>query len=355
MCQVHRPTEVALSETAVQAVAAPLAISHNRHMTAIVNMDDTSIDAAVPWHYGDPFRETRALAEGRGRIDLSHRGVITLTGPERLTWLHTITTQHFTELAGSTQALVLSPHGHVEHDLHVVDDGETTWISVEPGTQAGLLDYFNKMKFMTRVEIADRSDDIAVVGAGGFVESEFPVWHSSSVYAKPSDVIDPYVPQRPAHYEVSEIFAPREKLEDVLAESDPVGTWAWEAHRICAGVPRHQFETDHKTIPHEVGLIGSAVHLNKGCYRGQETVARVYNLGKPPRRLVQLFIDGSTNDLPVVGSEVTLDGRVVGTLTSVTQHFENGPLGLAVIKRNVPMDAVLHIGEVSASQQPIVV
>lgn len=330
-------------------------MSHNRDVTAIVNMDDTSIDAAVPWHYGDPFRETRALADGRGRVDLSHRGVITLTGPERLTWLHSITSQHFTELAGSTEALVLSPNGHIEHVMHVFDDGETTWMSVEPGTQAGLLDYFNKMKFMTRVDIADRTEDIAIVGAAGRVTSEFPVWHSPVVYAKPSMTTDPYVPVRPSDFEVSEIFVPREHLSTVMAESEPVGTWAWEAHRINAGVARHLFETDHKTIPHEVGLIGSAVHLNKGCYRGQETVARVFNLGKPPRRLVQLYIDGSTNDLPVIGTEVLLDGRPIGTLTSVTQHFENGPLGLALIKRSVPMDAVLEVGGVSASQTPIVV
>lgn len=323
-------------------------------MTAIVNMDESSIDADVPWHYGDPFRETRTLAEGRGRVDLSHRGVITLTGPERLTWLHTITTQHFLELAGSTQALVLSPNGHIEHDMHVVDDGECTWISVEPGTQGELLGYLNKMKFMTQVDIQDRTNEIAIVGGAGFIESEFPVWHSPIVFAKPSNVTDPYVPTRPAHFEVSEIFVPREQLNQVLEASDQVGTWAWEAHRINAGVPRHLFETDHRTIPHEVGLISSAVHLNKGCYRGQETVARVYNLGKPPRRLVQLFIDGSTNDLPSVGDEVTLDGRAVGHLTSVAQHFENGPIGLALIKRNVPVDAVLHVGQVSASQNPIV-
>ena len=147
---------------------------------------------------------------------------------------------------------------------------------------------------------------------------------------------------------------PRAELAEVLAQDVPVGIWAWEAHRIRAGVPRLNFETDHKTIPHELGLIASSVHLNKGCYRGQETVARVYNLGKPPRRIVQLELDGSTNELPLIGDAVLWDGKAVGRVTSVTQDYESGPLALAVIKRSVPTDVVLTAGTVSASQTVIV-
>ena len=146
----------------------------------------------------------------------------------------------------------------------------------------------------------------------------------------------------------------RELLDDELTQ-DRVGTWAWEAHRIRAGVARFGFETDHRTIPHELGLITPAVHLQKGCYRGQETVARVYNLGKPPRRLVQLLIDGSTNEVPALGTPIFADGVEVGRLTSITQDYESGPLGLAVVKRNVPLDATLLVGDVAAAQTPIVV
>ena len=160
--------------------------------------------------------------------------------------------------------------------------------------------------------------------------------------------------QRPADWKVSELFVPQNELAEVMAQDAPVGTWAWEAHRIRAGVPRLNFETDHKTIPHELGLIASSVHLNKGCYRGQETVARVYNLGKPPRRIVQLELDGSTNELPVLGDLVLWDGKEVGRVTSVTQDYESGPLALAVIKRSVPTDVVLTAGTVSASQTVIV-
>jgi folate-binding protein YgfZ len=324
-------------------------------MTAIPHMDDTSIDASVPWHFGEPFKEQRELVAGRGRVDLSHRGVVTVTGADRKSWMHSITTQDFESPVAHLTSLILSPHGHIEHDIHVAEHDETIWISCEPGTVNDLINYLESMKFMLRVEVKDVSEDVAIVGAPGWIESDVhPVWHSSEAFVNGSSASDKYVATRPADWKVSELFVPRTEIEEVLNQETRVGTWAWEAHRIRAGVPRLNFETDHKTIPHEVGLIGSSVHLNKGCYRGQETVARVYNLGKPPRRIVQLELDGSTNDLPAIGDAVLLDGKEVGRVTSVTQDYESGPLALAVIKRSVPTDAVLTAGTVAASQTVIV-
>jgi len=323
-------------------------------MTAIPMMDDKSIDANVPWHYGDPFKEQRALLAGTGRVDLSHREIIRVAGPERNVWLHALLTQHLLEPFTSSQALSLSPNGHIEHDLHLVDDGAATWVILESGNAETLLPYLKKMKFRADVEIEDVTDSYAVVGAPGWVESVYPVWHSPAAYLATADSIVAYVPSRPASWQVSEIIVPRELLDQELSV-ERVGTWAWEAHRIRAGVPRFGFETDARTIAHELGLITPAVHLQKGCYRGQETVAKVYNLGKPPRRLVQLQIDGSTNELPALGTVIFSDGVEVGRLTSITQDYESGPLGLAVIKRNVPLDATLLVGDIAAAQTPIVV
>ncbi|MEI6109670.1 MAG: folate-binding protein [Actinomycetes bacterium] len=323
-------------------------------MTAIPHMDDASIDSGVPWHYGEPFKEQRTLVAGNGRVDLSHHGVVTVTGADRRSWLHSLTTQDFESPSTTLSSLILSPHGHIEHDLHVVDDEETTWISVEPGTAPDLVKYLDSMRFMMRVEVTDVSDQYAVIGAPGWIESsDFPVWHSPSAFLT-STPADKYIATRPADWQVSEIIVPRDRVSEVMQGHELVGTWAWEAHRIRGGVPRLNFETDHKTIPHEIGLISSSVHLNKGCYRGQETVARVYNLGKPPRRIVQLMLDGSTNDTPIVGDLVSWDGKEVGRVTSVTQDYESGPLALAVIKRSVPTDAVLTAGTVAASQTAIV-
>ncbi|MFD0278366.1 YgfZ/GcvT domain-containing protein [Kitasatospora sp. NPDC127111] len=301
-------------------------------------------DEGVAAHYGDIFREQRSLARGTGFVDLSHRGVITVTGEDRLTWLHLLLTQHVSALPPqqATEALVLSPHGHVEHALYLVDDGTTTWAHVEPGTQRALVGYLESMKFFYRVEVADATADYAVVHlpAG----STAPVDGAAAVRELPYG---------------RDLFLPRAELATLTGAYGPAaGIWAYEALRIEAHRPRLGFETDHRTIPHEVDWLATAVHLQKGCYRGQETVARVHNLGRPPRRLVFLHLDGTEEVLPPHGTEVRLasdpDGRALGVVTSSARHHELGPIALAVVKRNVPVDAVLLAGTVPGTQDVIV-
>ncbi|MBA3743811.1 folate-binding protein YgfZ [Sporichthya sp.] len=302
-------------------------------------------DEGVAAHYGDPYREQRALAEGRASVDLSHRPVIRVSGSDRLSWLHSLTTQHLTDLAPRTpvQALVLSPHGHIEHDLHLVDDGQTAWITVEPGTATDLVAFLDKMRFMLRVEVADVSAEWAgvwVPAGGADVPGKEHAWRH------------PRTAEELGEYAGREVLVPRARLADALG---PVaGVWAHEALRIAAHVPRHGFETDHRTIPHELGLLAPAVHLNKGCYRGQETVARVHNLGRPPRRMVFLHLDGSMLDLPGHGAEITLEGRAVGYVGSAAWHYELGPIGLGIIKRNTANDATLLAGGVPAAVEVVV-
>ncbi|MYT72305.1 MULTISPECIES: folate-binding protein YgfZ [unclassified Streptomyces] len=303
------------------------------------------VDEGVAAHYGDLFREQRSLADGSGVVDLSHRGVIAVTGDDRLSWLHLLLTQHVSDLpAGrATEALILSANGHVEHALYLVDDGTTTWAHVEPGTQEALLAYLESMKFFYRVEVADRTAEFAVVHlpAGSLA----PVPDGAAV-------------RETAHGR--DLFLPRADLESYAAEHGPaVGLLAYEALRVEQHRPRLGFETDHRTIPHELGWIGSAVHLQKGCYRGQETVARVQNLGKPPRRLVFLHLDGSEVHLPAHGAEVRLaadgtEGRKIGFVTTSVRHHELGPIALALVKRNVPVDAPL-LAETTAAAQEVVV
>lgn len=324
-----------------------------------------SHDEGVPWHYGDPLGEQRLLLRGEGWVDLSHRGVITVTGPDRLTWLHDLTTQHVRDLpaGGSALALVLSPHGHVEHELHLADDGATTWITVEPGTSEALTAYLDRMRFMLRVEVADVSTAYAVVAEPvAAPHATLPTYVIPQVFGERS-AHDPaslrYVPERPDVWVGREVVVPRDELEAYVAGRPGAGTWAWEALRVAAAVPRMGFETDHRTIPQEVGWVPAAVHLDKGCYRGQETVARVHNLGRPPRRLVQLHLDGSAARTPVVGDPVLHAGRSVGTLTSVAVHADLGPVGLAVVKRSVPVDDDLVVGPeehggVAAAQEIVV-
>jgi folate-binding protein YgfZ len=320
-----------------------------------------SPDSGVPWHFGDPHAEQKLLVRGEGWVDLSHRGVVTVTGPDRLSWLHSLTTQHVEHLAPGMSALdlILSPHGHVEHELHLTDDGETTWISVEPGTAPVLVAYLDRMRFLLRVEVADRTHDTAVVGEPvPHAHPDLPTYVLPEVYGvlvAPDAASQRYVPLRPDVWVGREVMVPRERLSDYVEGRRGAGTWAWEALRVAAGVPRLGFETDHRTIPQEVGWVPAAVHLDKGCYRGQETVARVHNLGRPPRRLVQLHLDGSAPHHPVHGDPVTYDGRDVGRVTSVALHHELGPVALAVVKRSLPVDVEVVVGSDVAATQEVVV
>jgi folate-binding protein YgfZ len=130
----------------------------------------------------------------------------------------------------------------------------------------------------------------------------------------------------------------RERLHN--AGLRPAGVWAFEAHRVAALRPRLGVDTDERTIPHEVGWIGTAVHLDKGCYRGQETVARVHNLGRPPRMLVLAHLDGSDRR-PMTGVPVLANGRSVGRLGTVVDHVDLGPIALALVKRGLTADTPL--------------
>jgi folate-binding protein YgfZ len=294
---------------------------------------DTAPDPGVPWHFGDPHSEQRRLAQGEGIVDCSNRGVVTVSGLDRLSWLHSLTSQHVEHLGvgESALALILSPHGHVEHELHLVDDGAITWIIAQPGTSAELTRYLESMRFMLRVDVADVSDAFAVVWE--------PVAEADP--ASPTWVVpEPFASRG---YRGREVIIPRELLASRLEGAVPAGSWALEALRVEAAMPRLGQETDHRTIPHEVGWIPSAVHLQKGCYRGQETVARVQNLGKPPRRLVLLHLDGSDEVTIAHGDPVWWGDREIGWVGSFARHYELGPIALAVVKRNVPVDAELVV------------
>ena len=305
-----------------------------------VAMPYAGIDEELAWHYGDPFAEQRLLASGGGTVDVSNRGVITISGPDRLTFLNSLTTQAVDRLGAGHSALTLdlSPNGFILHELHLVDDGETAWVMCEPTATETLVTYFNRMKFRSQIEVADVTTEWAVLFQPvGEVHHDFLTWVS---------------PQTD-RWSVREILVPRADAAAIVAAA-PVGVWALNAFRVAAGVARQGFETDHHTIPHELGWIGSAVHLNKGCYRGQETVSKVARMGKPPRRLTLLHLDGTVDELPQPGAEVSVDGTVVGFLGTAAQHYELGPIALAVIKRNVDSAATVIVAGMNAHQEALV-
>ena len=303
------------------------------------------IDAGVAAHYGSLYGEQRVLDEGDGFVDLSHRDVLRIEGPDRLTWLHNLTSQHFAALAPKawTGALVLSPQGHVEHAFYGYDDGEAFVAHTEPGQAAGLIEFLERMKFMTRVEVSDVTADLAVTW-----RPRAPLVEVRGAQATSLETphVNPY-----AQYEL----VPRDQLTAYADAAGPAcGFWAFEALRIARGEPRLGLDTDHRTIPNEAGWIPSAVHLDKGCYRGQETVARVHTLGRPPRRLTLLHLDGSENRLPVRGTDVLLGEKAIGFVGTSARHHELGPIALAMIKRNVALDAQLVTDGLPAAQEVLV-
>jgi tRNA-modifying protein YgfZ len=303
------------------------------------------MDAGVASHYGDPYAEQRALVSGWGVVDRSNRDVVRISGPDRLSWLHNLTTQHVEQLApgASAEALVLSPQGHVQHHLTLTDDGVSVWIHVEPGTAPALLEFLTSMRFMLRVEPQDVSADYAVLTVlGPDLPKDLAATGLRLDTGLGADLIGPRA-------DLAARVAGLRSAGGALA-----GLWAYEALRIAAGRPRFGLDTDHRTIPHEVGWIETAVHLSKGCYRGQETVARVHNLGHPPRRLVLLHLDGSEDRLPAHGDEVRLDSASVGFTGSAARHYELGPIALALVKRTTPVTATLQVDGIAAAQEVIV-
>ncbi|OJZ65009.1 folate-binding protein YgfZ [Mycobacterium paraffinicum] len=318
---------------------------------------DPGPDAGAIWHYGDPLGEQRAAETGAVVVDRSHRAVLTLTGGDRQKWLHSISTQHVSDLpeGASTENLSLDGQGRIEdHWIQTELDG-TTYLDTEPWRGEPLLDYLRKMVFWSDVKPA--AADMAVLSLLGPRLADRAVLDALGLDTLPAELTAVPVAGggfvrrmtgTPAGQIELDLLVPREESAGwqqrlMQAGLRPAGVWAYEAHRVAALRPRLGVDTDERTIPHEVGWIDAAVHLDKGCYRGQETVARVHNLGKPPRMLVLLHLDGSV-ERPSTGDPVLAGGRTVGRLGTVVDHVDLGPVALALLKRGVPADTELATG-----------
>jgi len=289
-------------------------------------------DKGAVWHFGEPVKEQRALEAGNAWADLSHLNIVAVTGEDRLKWLHDLTTQFVSDLQPAVwmPSMILDAQGHVEFQFNLVDDGTSTYLVLDPGYVEKLVEYLTKMKFMLRVDVRDATAEYVVLRAPGVAD----------------EIGGPFA------------LVPRNEVEQMKETfggvATQVGTWALDAERVAKGRPRIGFETDHKSIPNELGVLNTAVHMKKGCYRGQETVAKIFNLGNPPRRLVMLHLDGSDVGFPATGTKVENDGVVVGFVGTVARHHELGTIALAIVKRNTPTDATLTIDGIPANQEVIV-
>ncbi len=299
----------------------------------------------------NPFAQQKALVAGHSYVPLTDRAVLCLRGTDRISWLDSLTSQHV--LPGvSTQTLILDPHGHIEYDLHVVDSADTTWLIVLADSAEALQKYLDGMRFLMDVHVERAEEQVFWVPRREVV-ADHPTWLIPAEFAGLGSTESgtdrggsaaKYVPQRPGTFVGAEVIGWH-------PDEAPASQWAYDALRIAAGVPQVGVDTDSKTLPHEMGMIGPAVHLAKGCYRGQETVARLHNMGRPPRRLILAHFDGA---LPDPGVEIVRGERVVGRVGSVAHHYELGPIGLALLKRSIPIDEQLSAGGIALSQEQIV-
>ncbi|MCL3778683.1 MULTISPECIES: folate-binding protein [unclassified Actinomyces] len=326
---------------------------------------DGDLDARVPAHHGSPLREQALLAEGAAVTALA-RDVVTVTGPDRLTWITTLGSQDLRALTpgdGGAETLLLDAQGRITHALAALDDGQVLWLVTEAGRGPALAGFLDSMRFMLRVEVAPREDVHALGAMGeGLDRLAGAARDQGALLGRWRDpwpgVVDGGTaydvglgsPQRPFRhpgegYTAGLVLVGEEQAGAVVGASGlrPAGSLAWEALRVEAGRPRWGREADERAIPHELDWLRTAVHLTKGCYPGQETIARTLNLGRPPRRLTILQLDGLSGRAPLPGAAVRMGERQVGTVTSVVRHHEAGPMALALLRRATPLTQPLTV------------
>ena len=315
-------------------------------------------------HYGEPMREQRHLTAGDAVVLLGDRSIIEVAGPERLSWLDSFTSQATTRLAPgeSTELLILDPQGHVEHAAGIIDDGASAWLIVDASDADALVAWLKRMVFRAQVTLEPRPERVLLgFFAGGAVETALAgalVWADPWEHVQPGGHQYAHVADHPsAGYAWRAAIMEADAVASLADSVEAAGLLAAEALRVAAWRPRWASEVDERSLPHETDWIRSAVHLNKGCYRGQETVAKVHNLGHPPRRLAALHLDGSDDVLPAPGSPVFSGDAEVGRVTSVARHHEDGPIALAILSRRAPDgDLIVRADgvDIAAAQQVIV-
>lgn len=295
-------------------------------------------------HFGNPLLEQRMLEEGSAYVERTDQEVLRLSGEDARSWLHALVSQDILNLGDgdSTEALLLDPQGRIEQQLKVVRNQEDLLVIVSKEKTQSLIDWLSKMRFRSKVEI-DRTE-LRVFGV--FAGGNGVVWRDS--FSKENSFSVSYNPQRKS-------FPYCEVISKTPPDMAQAGLSAYAALRIFAGRPEIS-DVDEKSLPHEFDWLQSAVHLSKGCYRGQESVAKVHNLGHPPRRLAILHLS-SGDELANKSARVFYQDKEVGKVLAGAIHYEAGSIALALVNRNTPyLDLLVEISDrkVPATQEVLV-
>ena len=327
--------------------------------------------SATAWHYGNPLTEQSRVNGGKpGLVDFWDRVAIRVSGPERRDWLNNLISQKVNaiEPGQATFGLILDLKGHVEHFFGILATDDALILDTPAAQADALEDYLRKMVFWSQVSVERLPwARLTVIGSNLAADSSLFTNDATSSAALPTQLniaiseglnLQLWRTGTIGEVDAVDLWIPREDITrawDMLTGvAQPTGRMAYDAFRVQARLPILGVDTDERAIPHEVpafigkGISGAtqlddvsagpteaAVHLNKGCYRGQETVSRVHNLGKSPRVLVMLHLDGSANRRPGVGTELTAGGRGIGRVGSSVHDCDYGPIALALVKRNV--------------------
>ena len=298
-------------------------------------------------HFGNPLLEQRKLLEKKAYVQRSDQEVLEIEGPDTLSWLHSLTSQNISNLSpgDSAESLLLTPNGHIEQQLKLIITEAGALVIVHRDKSAALTEWLTKMRFRSKVEIRTR-DDLSCFGSFADLSVYGPTWRDPW-----SDSNIASVSYNPARSE----FGWNELVSTTAPELERAGLMAYHSLRIAAGRPEI-LDVDERSLPHEFDWLNSAVHLSKGCYRGQETVAKVHNLGHPPRRLAILNLEQG-DMIANPGDEVSYQEKLVGKVVAAGLHFDEGSIALALLNRNTPyLDLQVQSGEsvISATQTMLV-
>ncbi|WP_166987131.1 YgfZ/GcvT domain-containing protein [Canibacter zhoujuaniae] len=339
-------------------------------------------------HFGSPLREARNFDSGRAVVSLSNFGVLEVTGADTLRWLHSLTSQHLLDLqpGQAAETLLLDPNGKIEQQFSVLATADGALLVTENSYIERLHEFLERMRFTLRVAVANVSRDWLVCAVTTPPDATLETLNTASQAAEaicaaaPAalPLFDPWSwrPEGGVQYAagkhpaavnngVVKLLVPAQAacaLEDLVRKGSlkAAGINALDTVEVALWRPALA-EFDDRALPHEFDLLRSSVHLNKGCYRGQETVAKVHNLGHPPRRLVAVHIDGSGGELPSVGSRIYVEGaeKPIGRITRAVLHYELGPIALALVKRAAPETGqfwveLSHGGRLAATLETIV-
>jgi folate-binding protein YgfZ len=303
-----------------------------------------------------------ALREGFAALPLA-RDVLRVTGPDAESYLQGQTSQDVAKLEPGAWAwaLVLQPQGKLDAFVRVSRRGPDDFLlDTDAGTGPSLLARLGRFKLRTKVGIEEVDwKVVAVRGAARPLpralqgESD-PILASAALANAMSDGATFIVPFAWGGLTGYDLFGPNVTLPP---EATTVEAAAYEAVRVEAGFPRHGAELDERTIPAEAGLVEAAVSFTKGCYTGQELVARIDSRGSNvPRRLRGLLLSGPAEaggrlfDLagPApserFGPEASgSGGKEVGRLTSVARSPRLGWVALGYVGRSVEVGATLAV------------